>query len=514
MERNRVAPYFGEEPYIFVSYSHKNEAAAMEIIRSLHDAGFRVWYDEGIAPASVWDDNIANHVEQCGLFLALLSQEYIDSSNCKDELNYAREMEKSRLLVYLQDIQLIGGMRMRLSRLQAIHRYKYDNQQLFYEKLFSAQGIEICRGATVPHTLTEPQRKDNAGVAKVATAKVPICKFDSPNAALRLIFVIDTSASMSGQKISAVNKGIQKTASSLAEKYREKLAIDILQCDTSPKWRTLADLPLRASGSSQTRDTLTALAQYGSNVPKQCGCAIVFVSNHDSRDSYTEAFTLLKQQTWFRQAVKTAICLSQNGNIPKLGHILTSPYAVTLVEDHRLLSAQLKAISIASVMAAEQNTQNRTRIFGRDIIHWLDRENIDEALQWEMHGGGTLIITAGGIIPDFHPPKCQPPWISHRDSIKRVIIKGHIRNIGRHAFSDLPNLEKVFLPASVTNIGQFAFASCPKLVNVIFSNKPYTVRKESQKNFLPINSAAVCQNAFKDSPWSLNQQNNHAAENR
>lgn len=77
---------------------------AVSIIKLLQRDNYRVWYDEGIDPGSEWDENIVSHVEKCGYLIALLSEEYLQSSNCKDELNYARELEKPRLLVYLKDV--------------------------------------------------------------------------------------------------------------------------------------------------------------------------------------------------------------------------------------------------------------------------------------------------------------------------------------------------------------------------------------------------------------------------
>ena len=47
-----LRPYEGTQPYIFVSYAHKNDAAVLEIIGTLQSRGFRVWYDEGIEAGS------------------------------------------------------------------------------------------------------------------------------------------------------------------------------------------------------------------------------------------------------------------------------------------------------------------------------------------------------------------------------------------------------------------------------------------------------------------------------
>ena len=49
-----LRPYEGTLPYLFVSYAHKNDAAVLEIIRTLQARGFRVWYDEGIEAGSDW----------------------------------------------------------------------------------------------------------------------------------------------------------------------------------------------------------------------------------------------------------------------------------------------------------------------------------------------------------------------------------------------------------------------------------------------------------------------------
>lgn len=140
-----IAPYEGKEPFIFVSYSHRNRDDALSIVERLQKDGYRVWYDEGIHPGSEWDEYIAQYVANCSLFLALLSEEYLLSSNCKDELNYARNKEKNRVLIYLKDIELPAGMELRLSRLQNIHRSSYIVENSFFDKLYTSSGIEECK---------------------------------------------------------------------------------------------------------------------------------------------------------------------------------------------------------------------------------------------------------------------------------------------------------------------------------------------------------------------------------
>lgn len=146
LNMNVPKPYQGKEKFIFISYSHRDTAKVFPIIFNLMENGYRVWYDQGIDPGTEWDENIATHIDTCGYFIAFMSSNYLGSNNCKDELNYARDLEKDRLIVYLEEVTLPAGMAMRVNRLQSIFKYTYTNEADFYEKLFAASNIDVCLG--------------------------------------------------------------------------------------------------------------------------------------------------------------------------------------------------------------------------------------------------------------------------------------------------------------------------------------------------------------------------------
>ncbi len=144
-----LVPYQGSEPYIFLSYSHKDTDEASQIVGQMMHNRFRIWYDEGVVPGTQWDEHIAARVVNCSFFIALVSRAYVRSSNCLDELNYARDKEKPILLIYLEDTALPVGMEMRLGRLLAVHKYSYDSLTAFYKKVCSAKGISACRELSI-----------------------------------------------------------------------------------------------------------------------------------------------------------------------------------------------------------------------------------------------------------------------------------------------------------------------------------------------------------------------------
>ena len=165
--------YKGDEPYVFISYAHNDSEMVFPVIKRLIDEHYRVWYDEGIDPGTEWDEFIAEKVDRCGFFIAMMSRQYIDSDNCRDELYYARELNKKRLLIYLEDIELPSGMTMRLGRLQSIFKYKYDDENLFYEKLWSTADLSTC--------LIDNQKFDSVNVDNTQLQKADSLKTQSPH---------------------------------------------------------------------------------------------------------------------------------------------------------------------------------------------------------------------------------------------------------------------------------------------------------------------------------------------
>lgn len=159
-----LAPYQGKEPYIFLSYSHLDGEHAAELIRGMNENGFRVWYDEGLVPGKEWDENIARTIMHCSYFVALMSKNYLESANCRDELNFARDKKLPLLLIYLENIELPAGMEMRLGRMLAIHKDKYPSKEQLFAKIRTADGISVCRDIPEGEEPEEPFVPEEAEV--------------------------------------------------------------------------------------------------------------------------------------------------------------------------------------------------------------------------------------------------------------------------------------------------------------------------------------------------------------
>lgn len=147
MSADIIETYQGKEPYIFISYAHKDSGRVIPLIRGLWQQGFRVWYDSGIEAGTEWPEYIAERLMNSGCVVAFLSRSSIDSPNCRQEIRFAIELRKELLIVYLEDLELTPGMRMQLNSLQAMFRNRSGSDASFLEQLANARLLAPCLGS-------------------------------------------------------------------------------------------------------------------------------------------------------------------------------------------------------------------------------------------------------------------------------------------------------------------------------------------------------------------------------
>lgn len=159
-----MIPYEGKDPYIFVSYAHKDSDRVLPLLEGLSARGYRVWYDAGIEAGTEWPDYIAEHLENAAAVLAFLSESSLASVNCRQEIMYALDLSKPTLTAYLEDVTLTGGMRMRLGLVQAIFRTRHTTDDGFLAELCRASLLAPCKGEAPKAAV--PERGEDAAASK------------------------------------------------------------------------------------------------------------------------------------------------------------------------------------------------------------------------------------------------------------------------------------------------------------------------------------------------------------
>ncbi len=106
---------------IFISYSRKDSAQAIDLADRLRSDGQSVWIDQyGIVGAERWATEIVEGIRACSTFIVLLSQNSIESENVLRELSLASEKRKRVLPVELEPTVLPSSFEYPLAGLQRV----------------------------------------------------------------------------------------------------------------------------------------------------------------------------------------------------------------------------------------------------------------------------------------------------------------------------------------------------------------------------------------------------------
>lgn len=157
---SRPKAYKGNEPYLFVSYSHKDDARVWPMIEGLQKRGLRVWYDEGIEWGSHWDDVIFEHLSGCAYVVAFVTDHFLQSENCQDEISYAKDEQKGPFIVFLDNLELTGKMKFRYGRLQALNLHQFSGMDALLDTLVQTRSLATCLGADIQIVPQQPVYSD------------------------------------------------------------------------------------------------------------------------------------------------------------------------------------------------------------------------------------------------------------------------------------------------------------------------------------------------------------------
>eukprot|EP00741_Cyanophora_paradoxa_P010669 tig00020538_g10311.t1 len=88
----------------FVSYAHVDQKAVAKYVDRLQAAGLSVWMDREIIPGRKWRKAIADAIAASSSFVCFLSEGFLNSENCEEELCYAHSKRVPLVPVWLEKV--------------------------------------------------------------------------------------------------------------------------------------------------------------------------------------------------------------------------------------------------------------------------------------------------------------------------------------------------------------------------------------------------------------------------
>lgn len=138
--------YDGPEPYIFISYSHRDTAQVYEILKVIDREKYRYWYDDTMEIGEDFREELRTRIENCSAVLLFLSNEALQSKYCGMEIITAFKYDKRIFPVYLSDdVEIPAPLKMILENLQHVKGVSSQSSEKYINKLIQSLPIETMR---------------------------------------------------------------------------------------------------------------------------------------------------------------------------------------------------------------------------------------------------------------------------------------------------------------------------------------------------------------------------------
>ncbi|MDO4574121.1 MAG: VWA domain-containing protein [Planctomycetia bacterium] len=205
------------------------------------------------------------------------------------------------------------------------------------------------------------------GLSDIITEPVP-CR------TMVLFFVIDTSGSMEGEKIAEVNNAIQSVIPEV-QKISEDSAdanikVAVLDFSSGVEWRTLEPVDvktfqwdfLQAGGVT---DLGTACQELAAKLSRKAfmkdatgsfAPVIILLSDGEPTDDYKRGLDVLRQNNWYKCAIKIALAIGNDANQEVLAEFTGNKELVLTAHNPTQLRKMIRCVTVTSSTIGSQSS--------------------------------------------------------------------------------------------------------------------------------------------------------------
>ena len=217
---------------------------------------------------------------------------------------------------------------------------------------------------------------------------------ESPRKELHVFYVLDTSGSMEGAKISALNHAMEECTEALKTLARSngdaKMKIAVMEFNSGCNWITSngpEDLEedfeyeyLKAGGLT---DIGAALKELNSKLSRHeflnsmTGAlmpVIIFMTDGYATDDYAKALQEIRKNRWFARGTKIGFAIGDDPDYKMLSSVVGNSEAVIKTTDLELFKRLMRFVSVTASMLVSQSATTQAVNTGGDIVNQAKKE--------------------------------------------------------------------------------------------------------------------------------------------
>ena len=142
--------YEGNEPYLFISYSHRDEKIVFDVMNRLDKEKYRMWYDDTMEVGEDFREELRVKIENCFAFIIFISESAMNSKYCGMEIITAFKNNKRIYPIYVDDdVQIPEVLKLILENLQHVRGLGVDDNQKYVDKLVESLPTETMRSLAI-----------------------------------------------------------------------------------------------------------------------------------------------------------------------------------------------------------------------------------------------------------------------------------------------------------------------------------------------------------------------------
>ncbi|MCL2793049.1 MAG: VWA domain-containing protein [Spirochaetaceae bacterium] len=225
-------------------------------------------------------------------------------------------------------------------------------------------------------------------------------KIEIPRRIMVLFFIIDTSGSMDGSKIGAVNVAIEEVIPAIREVSDEnadaQIKIAALEFSSGARWVTVSGPVeadkfrwnyLDASGvtdfgaACKTLNEKLSTKAFMQEATGSFAPAIFLLSDGEPTDDWQGALATLKKNNWFKAAIKVAIAIGDDANKDVLKEFTGTMEAVMEIHNAAVLKKMIKFVSVTASKIASKSSNVDSSTLGASAGDMQKQQELNTCLQ-------------------------------------------------------------------------------------------------------------------------------------
>lgn len=190
-----------------------------------------------------------------------------------------------------------------------------------------------------------------------------------PRKELHVFYVLDTSGSMEGAKISALNHTMEETTNALATLAENngdaQLKIAVLEFNSGCKWITsngpeaMEDFEWEYLEAGGLTDIGAALKELDSKLSRHAFLnsmtgalmpVIIFMTDGYATDDYENALAQIRQNKWYKRGTKIGFAIGDDADVKMIASVVGNSEAVIKTTDLELFKRLMKFVSVTTTM--------------------------------------------------------------------------------------------------------------------------------------------------------------------